>query len=100
LLREFVEVKLYHVGVGAGQRERGGDPTGGADGAEQMGIYRNAGAGEVSFRAWRRRDSARLTSPRRDSLRSKTDDWQAIKNVRRRAAWCESGCRRRGDARP
>ena len=36
--RDFVEVKLHHVGVGVGQRERGADPTGGANGAEQIGV--------------------------------------------------------------
>ena len=31
-------MKLHHVGVGIGQRERGSNPTGGADGAEQIGV--------------------------------------------------------------
>jgi hypothetical protein len=38
MARDFVEVKLHHVGVGVGQRERGSDPAGGADRAEQIGI--------------------------------------------------------------
>jgi hypothetical protein len=38
IARDFVEVKLHHVGVGIGQRERGADPTGGANGAEQIGV--------------------------------------------------------------
>jgi hypothetical protein len=35
--RDFVEVKLHHVGVGVGQGERGADAAGGADRAEQIG---------------------------------------------------------------
>ena len=31
-------MKLHHLGVGVGQRERGADPTGGANGAEQIGV--------------------------------------------------------------
>ena len=36
--RDFVEVKLHHVGVGIGQREGRPDAAGGADGAEQIGV--------------------------------------------------------------
>jgi hypothetical protein len=38
IARDFIEVKLHHVGVGVGQRERGADPTGGPNGAEQIGV--------------------------------------------------------------
>jgi hypothetical protein len=38
IARDFVEVRLHHVGVGMRQRERGADPTGGANGAEQIGV--------------------------------------------------------------
>jgi hypothetical protein len=38
IARDFVEVKLHHVGVGVGQREGGPDAAGGADGAEQIGV--------------------------------------------------------------
>jgi hypothetical protein len=33
-----MEMELHHVSVGVGQGERGADPTGGADGAEQVGV--------------------------------------------------------------
>jgi hypothetical protein len=36
--RDFVEVKLHHVGVGVGQGERGANAAGGADRAEQIGV--------------------------------------------------------------
>ena len=36
--RDFVEVKLHHVGVGVGQREGRPDAAGGADCAEQIGV--------------------------------------------------------------
>ena len=36
--RDFVEMQLHHVGVGIGQRQRGPDAAGGADGAEQIGV--------------------------------------------------------------
>ena len=36
--RDFVEVKLHHVGVGIGQGEGRADPAGGADRAEQIGV--------------------------------------------------------------
>ena len=38
MARDFVEVKLHHVGVGVGQRQRGANPSGGADRAEQIGV--------------------------------------------------------------
>jgi hypothetical protein len=38
MARDFAEVKLHHVGVGVGQRERRANPTSGADGAEQIGV--------------------------------------------------------------
>ena len=38
IARDFVEVKLHHVGVGVGQRERGADASRRADGAEQIGV--------------------------------------------------------------
>jgi hypothetical protein len=36
--RDFVEVKLHHVGVGVGQREGGADAPRWADRAEQIGV--------------------------------------------------------------
>jgi hypothetical protein len=36
--RDFVEVKLHHVGVGIRQREGGADAAGWADRAEQIGV--------------------------------------------------------------
>jgi hypothetical protein len=36
--RDFVEVKLHHVGVGVGQREGRSDAAGGTDRAEQIGV--------------------------------------------------------------
>ena len=36
--RDFVEVKLHHVGVGVGQREGGTDAPRWADRAEQIGV--------------------------------------------------------------
>jgi hypothetical protein len=36
--RDLVEVKLHHVGVGVGQRQRRSDAAGGADRAEPVGI--------------------------------------------------------------
>ena len=36
--RDFVEVKLHHVGVGVGQREGRPNAAGGADRAEQIGV--------------------------------------------------------------
>ena len=36
--RDFGEVRLHHVGVGVGQRERGADASGGADRAKQIGV--------------------------------------------------------------
>ena len=36
--RNFVEVKLHHVGVGVGQREGRPDAAGGTDCAEQIGV--------------------------------------------------------------
>jgi len=38
IARDFVEVKLHHVGVGVGQGERGANAAGGADRAEQIGV--------------------------------------------------------------
>ena len=38
IARDFVEVKLHHVGVGMRQRERSPDAAGGADGAEQISV--------------------------------------------------------------
>jgi hypothetical protein len=36
--RDFVEVKLHHVGVGVRQRQRCPDAAGGTDRAEQIGV--------------------------------------------------------------
>src|ERR1700693_4635824 len=36
--RDFVEVKLHHVGISIGQRQRRPDAAGGADRAEQIGV--------------------------------------------------------------
>jgi hypothetical protein len=36
--RDLVEVKLHHVGVGMGQRQRRPDAAGRADRAEQIGV--------------------------------------------------------------
>jgi hypothetical protein len=38
IARDFIEVKLHHVGVGVGKRQRRPDATGGADRAEQIGV--------------------------------------------------------------
>ena len=38
IARDFVEVKLHHVGVGVGQREGGADAASRADRAEQVGV--------------------------------------------------------------
>ena len=38
IARDFVEVKLHHVGVGIGQGEGRPDAAGGADRAEQIGV--------------------------------------------------------------
>ena len=38
IARDFVEVKLHHVGVGVGQRQRRSDAPGWTDRAEQIGV--------------------------------------------------------------
>jgi hypothetical protein len=36
--RDFVEVKLHHVGIGGGQRQCGSDAASGTDRPEQIGV--------------------------------------------------------------
>ena len=54
IARDFVEVKLHHVGVGVGQREGRPDASRRADGAEQIGVVicENATREASSMQTW------------------------------------------------